>query len=67
MGSIAYSGGTVNLEGVPFDQVVRTTGQGGGQRYSFGGRNANRADLEALDRAQDMERRGVAADTIRAK
>ena len=64
MGSIAYSGGTVNLEGVPFDQVVRTTGQGGGQRYSFGGRNANRADLEALDRAQDMERRGVAADTI---
>ncbi len=33
-------------------------------RYSFGGRNANRADLEALDRAQDMERRGVAADTI---
>ena len=33
-------------------------------RYSFGGRNAKAADLEALDRAQEMERRGVAADTI---
>lgn len=67
MGSISYRRQNVNIQGVPFDQVVRTTGQGGGQRYSFGGRNANRADLEALDRAQDMERRGVAADTIRAK
>ena len=64
MGSISYRRQNVNIQGVPFDQVVRTTGQGGGQRYSFGGRNANRADLEALDRAQDMERRGVAADTI---
>lgn len=33
-------------------------------RYSFGGENARRADLEALDRAQDMERRNVAMDTI---
>lgn len=33
-------------------------------RYSFGGENARRADLEALDRAQDMERRGVAMETI---
>lgn len=33
-------------------------------RYSFGGENAQRADLEALDRAQDMERRGVAMETI---
>ncbi len=32
--------------------------------YSFGGENARRADLEALDRAQDMERRGVAMETI---
>lgn len=33
-------------------------------RYSFGGENARRADLEALDRAQDVERRGVAMETI---
>lgn len=33
-------------------------------RYSFGGENARRADLEALDRAQDMERQGVAMETI---
>lgn len=33
-------------------------------RYSFGGENARRADLEALDRAQDMERWGVAMETI---
>ena len=33
-------------------------------RYSFGGENSRRADLEALDRAQDMERRGVAMETI---
>ena len=42
----------------------RTTGPPEGGRYSFGGENAQRADLEALDRAQDMERRGVAMETI---
>ena len=67
MGSIAYRNGTVNLEGVPFDQVVDTTQQqedGGGRQYSFGGRNANAADLDALNHAQEMERQGVAMDTI---
>lgn len=64
MGSITYGSNTVNMQGVPFDQVVETTEQSGGQRYSFGGENARRADLEALDRAQDMERRGVAMETI---
>ena len=33
-------------------------------RYSFGGERAQQADLEALDRAQEMERRGVAMETI---
>lgn len=67
MGSIAYRNGTVNLQGVPFDQVVDTTQQqedGGGRQYSFGGRNANAADLDALNHAQEMERQGVAMDTI---
>ena len=65
MGSIAYRNGTVNLEGVPFEQVVDTTRQQeDGRRYSFGGRNANAADLDALNRAQELERQGVAMDTI---
>lgn len=67
MGSIAYRNGTVNLQGVPFDQVVDTAQQqedGGGRQYSFGGRNANAADLDALNHAQEMERQGVAMDTI---
>lgn len=64
MGSITYGSNTVNMQGVPFDQVVETTEQSGGQRYSFGGENAQRADLDALDRAKEMERRGVAMDTI---
>lgn len=67
MGSIAYRNGTVNLQGVPFDQVVDTAQQqedGGGRQYSFGGRNANAADLDELNRAQEMERQGVAMDTI---
>lgn len=67
MGSIAYRNGTVNLQGVPFDQVVDTAQQqedGGGRQYSFGGRNANAADLDALNRAQELERQGVAMDTI---
>ena len=42
----------------------RTTGPPAEGRYSFGGENAQRADLEALDRAQDMERRGVAMENI---
>lgn len=33
-------------------------------RYSFGGQNARRADLETLDRAKEMERQGVAMETI---
>lgn len=34
-------------------------------RYSFARRNAANADLEALDAAEEMERRGVDAETIR--
>lgn len=67
MGSISYNRQNVNIQGVPFDQVVDTTQQqedGGGWRYSFGGRNANAADLDALNHAQEMERQGVAMDTI---
>lgn len=63
MGSISYNRQNVNIQGVPFDQVVDTTQQqedGGGWRYSFGGRNANAADLDALNHAQEMERQGVA-------
>lgn len=33
-------------------------------RYSFGGQNARRADLEALNRAKEMERQGVAMEII---
>ena len=33
-------------------------------QFSFGGRNANAADLDALRRAQEMEKQGVAAETI---
>ena len=67
MGSISYNRQNVNIQGVPFDQVVDTTQQqedGGGRQYSFGGRNANAADLDALNRAQELERQGVAMDTI---
>ena len=43
MGSISYSGKSVNLEGVPFEQVVDTGSNA--RRYSFGGESARRADL----------------------
>lgn len=62
MGSISYSGKSVNLEGVPFEQVVDTGSNA--RRYSFGGENARRADLDALEQAKKMELQGVAADTI---
>ena len=42
----------------------RTTGPPAEGRYSFGGENARRADLDALDRAKEMERQGVAMETI---
>ena len=42
----------------------RTTGPPAEGRYSFGGQNARRADLDALDRAKEMERQGVAMETI---
>lgn len=42
----------------------RTTGPPAEGRYSFGGENAKRADLDALDRAKEMERQGVAMETI---
>ena len=65
MGSISYNRQNVNIQGVPFDQVVDTTQQQeDGRQYSFGGRNANAADLDALNHAQEMERQGVAMDTI---
>ena len=65
MGSISYHRQNVNIQGVPFEQVVDTTRQQeDGRQYSFGGRNANAADLDALNRAQELERQGVAMDTI---
>ena len=33
-------------------------------QFSFGGKNAGNADLDALNRAQEMEKQGVAADVI---
>lgn len=41
------------------------TGPPAGERYSYAGQNAANADLEALDAAEEMERRGVDAETIR--
>ena len=64
MGSITYRNGTVNLEGVPFNEVVDTNQQDGGRQYSLDGRNANAADVDALNRAQEMERQDVAMDTV---
>lgn len=42
----------------------RTTGPPR-ERYSYGGRNANRADSESLARAEEMERAGEDAEAIR--
>ena len=42
-----------------------TTGPPENERYSYGGRGAVNADLEALDAAEEMERRDVNAETIR--
>lgn len=42
----------------------RTTGPPAEGRYSFGGENARRANLDALDQAKEMERQGVAMETI---
>lgn len=42
-----------------------TTGPPESERYSYGGRGAANADLEALDAAEEMERRDVDAETIR--
>ena len=36
----------------------------GPEKYSFGGENARRADLDALRQAKEMERQGVAMQTI---
>lgn len=41
------------------------TGPPAGERYSYAGQNAANADLEALDAAEEMERRNVDAETIR--
>ena len=48
-----------------YDRLFDEYYEGGSEnQYSFGGRNANAADLDALHRAQEMEREGVAAETI---
>ena len=48
------------------EEAVRDiTGPPAGERYSYAGQNAVNADLEALDAAEEMERRGVDAETIR--
>lgn len=63
VGSISYENGKVNLKGVPFEQLT-SAGNEEQRRYSFGGENARRADLDALEQAKKMELQGVAADTI---
>lgn len=48
-----------------YDRLFDEYYEGGSEnQYSFGGRNANAADLDALRRAKEMERQGVAAETI---
>ena len=48
-----------------YDRLFDEYYEGGSEnQYSFGGRNANAADLDALRRAQEMEKQGVAAETI---
>lgn len=48
-----------------YDRLFDEYYEGGSEnQYSFGGRNANTVDLDALRRAQEMERQGVAAETI---
>ena len=47
-------------------QTTQETAQARGPpRYTFGGTRAVQADLQALERAQAMERQGVDAETIR--
>lgn len=64
IGTITYRSGRVNLEGAPFDQVVGIRQDGPQRQYSFGGIHANRADMDALNQAKEMERQGVAMETI---
>lgn len=74
-GKNAFSAGSTEYTQTVRDVVER---RGGGrptetaptrgppqERYSFAGRNANRADQEALARAEEMERSGADAEQIR--
>lgn len=74
-GKNAFSAGSTEYTQTVRDVVER---RGGGrptetaptrgppqERYSFAGRNANRADQEALARAEEMERAGEDAEQIR--
>ena len=53
MGSITYSGNDVNIEGVPFSDLVETVEP---EQYSYVGINATNADLKAL-KAFETEKR----------
>lgn len=64
-----YAAGEITEEefDAALDAILEEEGLAGEEmleRSSFGGVSANRADLGELRRAQEMERRGVAADTI---
>lgn len=64
-----YAAGEITEEefDAALDAILEEEGLAGEEmleRNSFGGVNANRADLGELRRAQEMERRGVAAEII---
>ena len=64
-----YADGTISED--DFDEAIEAIMEAEGladesmlEQYSFGGRNASAADLDALNRAKELERQGVAMDTI---
>lgn len=56
MGSITYSGNDVNIEGVPFSDLVETVEP---EQYSYVGINATNADLKALKAFETEKRQNV--------
>lgn len=63
IGSISYSGQSVNLDGVPFNEVVRTEGQTNtGRQYSMEGE----IELPTAEELLERERQSV-VDTLPAK
>ena len=56
MGSITYSGNDVNIEGVPFSDLVETVEP---EQYSYVGINATNADLKALKAFETEKRQNI--------